>query len=150
MEEQNVNQTQQNAAQETQINQSSTQYGGFWIRFVAYLLDSLIVGLPLGLITLFLTSLTQIGVFDYLSYILIAVYFIYFEGTTGQTLGKKIVGVKVVDENGKIIGIPNAILRYIGKILSAIILLIGYIMAGFHPQKQALHDIIAKTYVIKV
>ena len=75
---------------------------------------------------------------------------VYLDGIKGGTPGKLILGLRIVNDKGNYIGIPMAILRYIGKILSAVILGIGYIMIAFTEKKQGLHDKIAKTYVIYV
>lgn len=65
------------------------------------------------------------------------------------TLGKMAVGVKVTAEGGEEAGLGKIILRETaGKIISAITLSVGYIMAGFTKKKQALHDIIAQTTVV--
>jgi len=58
--------------------------------------------------------------------------------------------MRIVNEKGEYIGIPMAILRYIGKVLSGMILGIGYFMIGWDKKKQGLHDKIAQTYVVKV
>jgi uncharacterized RDD family membrane protein YckC len=65
------------------------------------------------------------------------------------TVGKLILKIKVTDTSGNRISFARATGRYFGKILSGMILLIGYIMAGFTERKQALHDILAGCYVIK-
>ena len=80
--------------------------------------------------------------------IAIVVLTIYLDGNVGGTPGKLILGLRIVNEQGTTIGIPRAILRYIGKIVSGMILLIGYIMIGFTQKKQGLHDMIASTYVV--
>jgi uncharacterized RDD family membrane protein YckC len=77
-------------------------------------------------------------------------YFAGMESSFNQaTLGKKTLGLKVVGLDGERISFAKATGRYFSKIISALILLIGYIMAGFDSKKRALHDIIASTYVIK-
>ncbi len=63
------------------------------------------------------------------------------------TLGKMIFGMKVTDLLGNRISFARATARHFSKYLSGMILMIGYIMAGFTPQKQALHDMIAGTVV---
>jgi uncharacterized RDD family membrane protein YckC len=68
---------------------------------------------------------------------------------SGNTFGKRAVGIRVVDLQGQRISFGNATGRYFGKILSALIVLIGYFMAGFTARKQALHDMMAGTLVIK-
>jgi uncharacterized RDD family membrane protein YckC len=65
------------------------------------------------------------------------------------TLGKMALGIVVTDLDGNRIGFGRATGRYFAKILSALILLIGFIMAAFTQKKQGLHDIIAGTLVVK-
>jgi len=59
------------------------------------------------------------------------------------------LGLKVTDVNGNRLTFATASLRYFSKILSRLFMMIGYIMAGFTPKKQALHDYIANTYVVR-
>lgn len=65
------------------------------------------------------------------------------------TFGKRALDIKVIDSNNNKISFLRATIRYWSKFISALILLVGYIMAAFTPKKQALHDIIASTYVVK-
>src|SRR5947199_10802714 len=65
------------------------------------------------------------------------------------TLGKMALGLKVIDLEGRRISFARATGRHFAKVLSAIMLLIGFIMAGFTERKQALHDMIAGTLVIR-
>jgi len=65
------------------------------------------------------------------------------------TLGKIVFRLKVVDLNGARISFARATGRFFAKILSGMILNIGYIMAGFTERKQALHDMIAGTFVLR-
>jgi uncharacterized RDD family membrane protein YckC len=77
-------------------------------------------------------------------------YFSYMESSASQaTLGKMLLGIKVTDLDGNRISFGKALLRTVAKILSSVILLIGYIMAAFTARKQALHDMIAGTLVVK-
>jgi uncharacterized RDD family membrane protein YckC len=66
------------------------------------------------------------------------------------TIGKKMVGLKVTDENGERIGFGKANWRYWSKILSGLILFVGFVMVAFTEKKQGLHDKIAGTLVVKV
>lgn len=76
-------------------------------------------------------------------------YFSLMESSSKQgTLGKIIVGIKVTDLEGKKISFGKACGRYFGKIISGIIFMIGFIIAGITKRKQALHDLIAGTLVI--
>ena len=77
-------------------------------------------------------------------------YFALLESSPKQaTLGKMALGIKVTDLDGNRISFGRATGRFFAKIISGVILMIGYIMAAFTAKKQALHDIIASTLVIK-
>jgi len=76
-------------------------------------------------------------------------YFALMESSPYQaTLGKMALGIKVTDYAGRRISFARAVGRYLGKIISSIILGIGYLLAGFSAKKQALHDMIAGTLVV--
>jgi predicted Zn finger-like uncharacterized protein len=138
---------------------------GFWIRFVAAVVDSalvlaaqLVVGFALGLATAMVNSGLShqgellIGVVTWFpGMILSMVYYVFFTGYCGQTPGKMAVRVKVIRTDGHDIGYGRAFLREVpGKFISGLILGIGYLMIAFDSQKQGLHDKIADTYVIKL
>lgn len=146
----------------------SHRYGGFWIRFVAVIIDGLlieVVALPVsfligGMIGAagMAVSMPHSGV--RLVNLIIgmalggAASWLYeagMESSTRQaTLGKMVVGVKVTDLEGNRISFARATGRHFARILSGAILFIGYIMAGFTERKQALHDMVAGTLVQKV
>ncbi len=65
------------------------------------------------------------------------------------TVGKMALGLKVTDLEGRRISFPRATGRHFAKYVSGMALLIGYIMAGFTERKQALHDMIAGTLVVR-
>ncbi len=67
---------------------------------------------------------------------------------TQATLGKMALGIKVTDLAGKRVGFGKATGRYFGKIISALILLIGFIMVAFTEKKQGLHDKMAGCLVV--
>jgi len=76
-------------------------------------------------------------------------YFALMESSSKQaTLGKMALSIIVTDMNGNRLTFGRATGRYFGKIISGMILMIGYIMAGFTEKKQALHDIIAGCLVV--
>jgi uncharacterized RDD family membrane protein YckC len=127
-------------------------YAGFWLRFVAYLIDGLVLSIP----SLLIYQTIGGGLIqpNPLAQTLVAVigvsYFAFFESSEKQaTLGKQALGIIVTDLRGERISFAMAVGRYFSKIISALILLIGFIMAGFTEKKQALHDMIAGTLVIK-
>lgn len=94
-----------------------------------------------------------LGFFSYHSLIreiIFITYYVLMESSKYQgTLGKIALGMKVVDKNGMRIDLSKAILRNLSKILSALILGIGYFMIIFDDRKQGLHDKIADTFVVK-
>ena len=133
---------------------SEVKYAGFWIRFFASFIDGLVLGLPSFLVSLLigLTKNTTLIIISQLLLNIVApwLYFAIMESSIHQgTVGKKLLGMKVVDLQGNRISFLKATGRYWGKILSSIILLIGYIMAAFTEKKQALHDMIAGCLVVK-
>jgi uncharacterized RDD family membrane protein YckC len=133
-----------------------TEYAGFWRRVAAALIDGLIVGIvsaPLTISTMSDTA-TQTGATSSPFYPIVTVaqwlYFALMESSSKQaTLGKMAIGIRVTDLNGNRIGFGKATGRYFAKILSALILGIGFLMAAFTEKKQALHDMLAGTLVVK-
>ena len=123
-------------------------YVGFWRRFFAAFLDSLI--LMVGFCILFFLvpiSTPQMGTI--LMGLVSLLYYTLMPASNLQgTLGKLAIGAKIVDSNGSKISMGQSFLRYIGQFVSAIILCIGYIMIASHWQKRALHDLMAGTYVV--
>jgi len=133
-------------------------YAGFWTRFVALMLDSLIlsivtvvlvvaVGIPLIPEPEEYTTRLQLNL---LSMLLGWIYYAGLESSKYQaTLGKQMMGIFVTDLDGERVSFSRASGRYFSKILSGFILLIGYIVAAFTERRQALHDILAKTLVFR-
>ncbi len=131
-------------------------YAGFWIRFLAYFIDLILVSIANLMVSAAVVGIDTMSdptkgstLQTAISIILPLLYFSLMQSSNKQaTLGKMAVGVKVVNENGGVISFPQAIGRYLSKILSTIILFIGFIMVGFDSRKQALHDKIAKTFTV--
>jgi uncharacterized RDD family membrane protein YckC len=126
-------------------------YGGFWIRFVAYIVDSLIVTiafvaivLGLGVMGLELFSPTIV-------YSVVCVFYwaLMHSSKRQATFGKALVGLKVANPGGERIGLGRSLAREVAKILSTLTLLVGYILAAFTKRKQALHDLVASTVVVR-
>jgi uncharacterized RDD family membrane protein YckC len=159
------------------MENESTEYAGFWIRFIAYIIDSFIIGFLEFIIVLPLLGLFGVKVFELstlrdlekadpdllvpviasaitgLSLTVLLITWFYYallqSGARQATVGKMALGLKVTDVNGDRLTFARASLRYFSKILSGLFMMIGYIMAGFTPKKQALHDYIANTYVVR-
>lgn len=157
-------------------------YAGFWLRFVAYLLDNLILGVPIGIIVIILILSSGVGaflhgvpnppnppnpdeVFDALGVsffvgvgvvILLAIagswlYYAAFESSSWQgTPGKKVLNIFVTDMAGNRVTFGRATGRFFARLVTRLIPLgIGYILAGITERKQALHDMIASTLVLR-
>ena len=135
-------------------------YAGFWLRFIAWIIDYVLVGLVSSIIIIpsffFYIHGSQpdviIWFIMYLGayFILPWLYFAIMESSSKQaTLGKMVVGVIVTDESGNRISFARATGRFFGKFLSRIMLYIGHLMIAFTKKKQGLHDIIAATLVVK-
>jgi uncharacterized RDD family membrane protein YckC len=133
---------------------SSTQYAGFWIRVGAYCIDVVILLIP-NLLVSFLLKATQnaAGVEIMAAFYTLMIWWIYtavlYSSNWQATVGKKVLGLKVVDENGGRISFGKATGRYFAEILSGLTL-IGFPMIGWTKRKQGLHDKIAGTFVIKI
>jgi len=140
-------------------------YAGFWRRVGAYIIDSLIVTSAIFVISspfffMVMSSMeTGRGSYEKLNLFsaftnIVAIfaswlYFALMESSRKQaTLGKMSLGIIVTDPRGQKISFGKATGRYFGKIISALILCIGFMMAGWTKKKQALHDIMADTLVI--
>ena len=129
------------------------EYSGFWRRFAAYLVDYLLISV-VGGIAFFILAAIADDAGAVLGYVLwfvgFFVYFAYMESSESQaTVGKIALGIQVTDLEGNRISFGKALGRNVAKILSALILYIGFIMAAFTAKKQALHDMLASTLVVK-
>ncbi len=141
-------------------------YAGFWVRFGAYFLDSLIASTPFVLfaigaaiavpglargrgeppVALFVGMLF----FYFLIGAVVWLYYTLFESSARQaTPGKMAFGLRVTDLSGNRISFGRANGRFFGKILSGMTFYIGFLMVGFTEKKQALHDMLAGTLVVK-
>jgi uncharacterized RDD family membrane protein YckC len=135
---------------------AATRPAGFWIRFVAVLIDGVVLILAQGV--LFGTGwilwggglgagMAVRGAAQLFSSLIGAGYSIVFHWLWGQTLGKMALQIHVVSLNGGALSFGQAVGRYFATFLSALILMIGFIMAGVRQDKRALHDLLAGTRV---
>ena len=119
---------------------------GFGVRFVAYLIDAILIFIPSMIVQLVLGQ--ALG--GLLSFALGIGYFVYFWTNSGATVGKMAMGLKVVSaETGGLIDVSTALLRYVGYIVSIIPVGLGFLWIIWDPEKQGWHDKIAKTRVIR-
>ena len=165
------------------MTETKIEYAGFWMRFVALIIDYIVIQLLqsfliipiLGIVGMgFLIPTESFDSFDFdmmsdgdivvmiigiisavaatmlLALSVSILYFSLMESSKHQaTLGKMALGLQVTDMEGKRLDFIKALLRQLGKIVSSMTMYIGYIMAGFTSKKQALHDLMANTLVVK-
>jgi uncharacterized RDD family membrane protein YckC len=147
------------------MNESIQQYAGFWRRFAAYIIDSIVIIFAMNIFQGYLgTSLgTSLrNTMDYETIVLavsittglfsIPFSWAYFSGMENSplqaTIGKLAVGIYVTDLQGIRLTFGRATARYFAKVLSGAVLMLGYIMAGFTEKRQALHDNLAGSLVL--
>ncbi|MGN0024081.1 MAG: RDD family protein [Candidatus Avelusimicrobium sp.] len=147
-------------------------YAGFWRRAVALLVDSLIIGIISSILYItvlgtqvfklivqnpqtsdpknILSIMGSMILFQILAFIFFWLYFALQESSKSQaTLGKRVMGLKVVGADGGRISFGRATGRTLGKLVSNMTLYFGYYMAGFTKKRQALHDLMADTFVVQ-
>ncbi len=152
-------------------------YAGFWKRAVAFIIDSLVLSIPMGMIYAVIIIPQGMAFFKLASsgaepspdmmlgmmgryfasmaliWLLTIVsgwlYFALMESGKHQaTLGKMAMGIKVTGSHGEHIGFARATGRFFGKMISGMTLYFGFYMAGFTQKRQALHDLLANTFVV--
>jgi len=145
---------------DTNQNDNQFAYAGFWMRAIALVIDLIVLSLitlPVSVVFPDGTDFSQStaspddNILATILYIVIMwIYASTLESSKWQaTLGKKALGLRVVDSNGNRVSFARATGRHFAKIISTALLFIGYFMAGWTKQKRALHDMIANTLVIK-
>ena len=118
------------------------EYAGFWTRFLAAFIDGLILIIPSTVINLILPLLGSMLA----SWLYSA---LQESGANQATVGKRAMGIMVVDLDGEPISFGQATGRHFGKLVSSAILLIGFFIQPFTEKKQVLHEIMAGTLVVK-
>jgi uncharacterized RDD family membrane protein YckC len=134
---------------------------GFWLRFAAAMIDGLVLCFAwCGGFTCVMTILAighrgrivseDGGVSWFIAMLIGWLYHALMEASPVQgSLGKMAVGLMVTDEHGRRIGFARATGRHFGKMISGMIMMIGFMMAGWTEKKQALHDMMAGTLVVR-
>jgi len=122
------------------------QYAGFPDRFVAWLIDVILL---VVVNVVLLIALSQSFAAQGFTFLLDGAYLVVGNGT-GATLGKYTVGLRCVDANGEVPGLGRGLLRWIVSIFSFYALLIGYFWVLWEPQKRTWHDMAAGTYVVRL
>ena len=156
----------------------NNNYAGFWLRFVAVIIDGIIIGIvrwivivpillsmgigvaaeiqsldsedPSTALPLIGTIMAMVGISAVITTVIWVLYYSLMESSKYQaTMGKLALGLIVTDVSGNKLDFGKALVRNVCKIISSMILCIGFIIAGFTEKKQALHDLIASTLVVK-
>ena len=143
------------------------QYAGFWIRVLAAIIDSIIVGVVNSIIQFtalrpmlaigdiapdpasLMAAAGAMGILGLVGLVVACAYESIFVAQMGATPGKMALGMKVVRPDGSRVDLGRAIGRYFAKMLSALILFIGYLMVAFDAEKRGLHDMICDTRVVR-
>lgn len=151
-----------------QRNLADEEVAGFGIRSLAYLIDRVILHALRILFMIAGYAGSQAGspfhsgaaATDHLVLLLVPVfltmlaveiaYYTYFHGHTGQTIGKHLCGLKVVDLQGHAIGYRRAFLRWVGYLLSFMVFGLGFLWVTIDRKGQSWHDKIAKSYVVRI
>ena len=140
-------------------------YAGFWLRFVAWIIDSVIIFIPVTALSFAtgmahsvafrgaMTPARAFGMAGSQNLLGIAIWWLYFalmESSAYQaSVGKMALGLIVTDEVGNRISFGRATGRTFAKYISGLIIYIGYMMAGWTEKKQGLHDMLARTLVVR-
>jgi uncharacterized RDD family membrane protein YckC len=151
---------------ETAATPARIVYAGFWLRAIAYLFDTILVSLVFGFVasfypaaflkmpdttTISLTNLPQLTPAAFVTTIVaVWLYYTLFEASFWQaTPGKRMLRLYVADINGRPPTFARAAARNAAKLISSLTFLVGYLVAGFTPRKQALHDLLASCLVLR-
>ncbi len=148
------------------------RFGGFWRRAVAYGIDKAIlqifciilftVGLLIGMINQpawhwrgmdlsdGFMGIGVIWIYYLMALLLDMIYFTWFHGSVGQTPGKMLLGLRVVQATGEPMTFGLAFLRWAGYLVSKLAVYLGFIWIAFDRRKQGWHDKIAGTVVVTV
>lgn len=158
--------------------ETTVKYAGFWVRFLASWIDTAVLIVPLGFIVYMLSGGEWLDFSDFSQSMAFAqqgemlsalqsmprtslkweslfeltiagVTILFWKKWAGATPGKKLLGIHVVDaQTLREINNKQAIIRYIGYIISTIPLAVGFLMVAFRKDRRALHDLLAETVVV--
>ncbi|MBC8175385.1 MAG: RDD family protein [Candidatus Marinimicrobia bacterium] len=116
------------------------RFASFSQRFIAHIIDYAILLIPM--------TITQLIIPVIFPALLALAYNVGFWSTRGATPGKMFMKLKVVDKNSNFITVEKGIIRYLGYIVSAVFILLGYFWILWDPNNQGWHDKFARSYVV--
>ena len=146
-------------AQPRSTSAPTARFGGFWIRAIAFLLDSIVIGVVVTIV-----GAGRVGVLTWADgpalntwgagpeTLVGLVYFTLLWSWIGggRTVGMRVAGLRVVGSDGRPVSLGTAVVRWIGIVVSAAIVLIGLAWVAFDPRKQGWHDKLAGTFVLQL
>jgi uncharacterized RDD family membrane protein YckC len=137
----------QPAPQQPGASGPSGPRAGFGIRLGAFLLDGLIVGIPLNLVLFFIDVF---AIRQSLSFVVGIAYSVYFIGSpSGQTVAMKLCNIRAIDaQTAGQIEYGTALVRHLVSFVSGLACLVGYLWMLWDPEKQTWHDKVANTFVV--
>jgi uncharacterized RDD family membrane protein YckC len=128
---------------------STARLAGFWRRFGALLIDAIITGIISGILRVTLAHGDSANAVASAIGLLVGLIYYTWGFGSGQTIGCRVLSLKIVDQNsGGVPGYGKGLIRYIMSLVSAFVLLIGYLWAIWDNKKQTWHDKAAGTLVI--
>jgi uncharacterized RDD family membrane protein YckC len=125
---------------------AGVEYAGFWIRFLAVIIDGFILIIPQGAMFLLVDDLASAYL---MSFLISAAYHVGFWVVQGATVGMMVMGCMIRPVEGDELGIGQVIIRYVVWALTSFIFAPAFIVIAFTPEKRGLHDYLASTVVIK-
>jgi uncharacterized RDD family membrane protein YckC len=139
------------------LSRAQLTYAGFWVRVLAFLIDGVVLGILVGIVTagqpLPDPGNNWVYAYRWHSTAETLIGFAYFtvcwsSVTGGQTLGMRVLNLRVVGADGAPISLPRAALRWVGIVISAAAVLLGLLWVAVDSRKQGWHDKIAGTFVV--
>lgn len=129
------------------------KYIGLPKRFVAFILDYVMITILSAIVfgVMIYFSFKNESIVTLVTLLVALLYYTLMESSSRQaTLGKALMKIKVVNASGEQLTFMNALVRFLGKFLSLLLAGLGFLMIPFTKKRQGLHDIFAKTYVVKI
>jgi uncharacterized RDD family membrane protein YckC len=119
-------------------------FAGFWQRLIAYIIDAVILTVIILILGAILSPIVWL-----VTYLAVAIGYPVIGNGLGGTIGKRVIGLRVVQASGEIPGIPRGLIRLLVAIPSGLALYLGYLWMLWDDDNQTWHDKAAGTYVVE-